>query len=1238
MTKEEEVKQFKCDLIAEREMFYNEGTMWGVYSFKFANPYDAVKEEIRLHPIYNNFTINGQVFQLEIGEKYTVTFEESYTERYGDGYTFVEVATEGLTKRSAQVEFLNAVLPQGIAQDIVEKNPDNDDLLNSILDGRIDLLDIKRVTSKNVDGYLNAVAEFNTYQEAIVLLAPLGVSINKIQKLSAQLGGSQALIQVINRDIYRLTRFEGFGFKTIDSFALKLGYSKDSKSRILAGAEYVLEQMSTYGDIKIPIESFDKEICKILEVDEVDDKTFDSIISSDKFHYEKGHIALSKYREEELEIASRLLTLLTSAKPLEGFDEAFELAIQEQENKNGFEFTDEQREAISLPKNSGVMVINGVAGSGKCVRGDTLISTDKGLIKIEEIPEYFYVNPSTNESEAKIISYDTLGNKYPSKKTSHWFNMGQSATKKITTNYGREIEGTPEHPLLVINRVSGELEYKKMKDLQQHDALVLSHGDQNFGNSHTVSEDVAWVIGVILGDGHITPYRIQLTNGNPDIYLPYREIMENQLNIPTKNKKKDKNSWVHSIIGKQHVNTLVEKYKIPQALAKHKEIPSTILQAPKNVVIKFLQGLFDTDGSMPKRVDRNGEETYYFEFSTASSRMNQQLLTVLLNLGILASTRVKPIKDSKGEFRDYYILTISDKHNLNEFDKQIGFLHHKEKQSRLKDAISYLENINSNTNKELVFGIRSKLKDIHNYMRDNHGWGRYTEFKSIKDKRLSSKGFGKETSFHTLRCYVDKHQDKPYPHKHFMENIVNNLHFELVDKIEDSSNIVYDFTVPETHSFVANGIINHNTAITKSIVEAFNKIGKTYHAAALSGKASKVLIEKGITNSSTIHRMLQWSPNGGFLKNASEPLEEDLVIIDEASMNNNTLFLDILRAIEPGKRLLLIGDNGQLPPIGHGALFEVLLKLNVPRVELTKVHRQAAKSGVITVANEVRHHVQINKYGTEETQVLGELEDMRVFNYIDKTNIYGDLMATLNRFNQNPSTNPKDVQILTAMKKGNLGVPRLNAGAQDILNPHPKGTPLPSITHKDVEFRLGDRVIQNGNFYEATRFENMSDYKLYKKGIFSLEEEDKEGNLQHRSLSQESAVFNGTIGYIVDVDKDNGMLVEFNSYVGKDLIYYSHSSEKSEIGMLDLAYAITVHRSQGSGFNTVLFAFDYSAYMLLSKEFVYTGITRAINHCLMFVENTALHHAIKNTQSSNRKTYVRDFLEEELNKLEYKKD
>src|SRR5699024_222091 len=179
---------------------------------------------------------------------------------------------------------------------------------------------------------------------------------------------------------------------------------------------------------------------------------------------------------------------------------------------------------------------------------------------------------------------------------------------------------------------------------------------------------------------------------------------------------------------------------------------------------------------------------------------------------------------------------------------------------------------------------------------------------------------------------------------------------------------------------------------TKAVVKTLDKISHSYIAGALSGKAAMVLVQNGLKNSSTIHRMLQWSPNGGFLKNASDPLEEDLVIIDEASMNNNTLFLDILRAIEPGKRLLLIGDNGQLPPIGHGALFEVLVKLNVRRGELSKVRRQAAKSGVSTVAKEVRHHVQMSEYEAEEIRLLGELEGMRVFNYIDKTNIYGGLM------------------------------------------------------------------------------------------------------------------------------------------------------------------------------------------------------------------------------------------------------
>lgn len=790
---EAQQNKYQYDLIVQKEMFYNDESMWGVYSFKFANPDDEVTSDITIHETWRNFVISGEVFRLTVGETYTVEFEDSYTERYGNGYAFIEVKSEGLTKRSAQVEFLQTVLPPTIADDINFKFPNNDTLLTDIMEKNINLLDVKGITENNIDKYLNAIGEFDKYQKAIVFLAPIGVSIKAIKRLSDSAGGAERLLQIINKNIYALTEFEGFGFRRVDDYALKLGYKVNDSVRLLAGAEYVLEQMSSYGDIKIPIMDFDAQICKVLDVNELTDEIMSEIIGSKKFYYDDGIISLTKYRNEEIKIADRLVEIQENVEELEGFEEAFEEVLREQEEANGFRLTDEQTEAVNLLKNNGIAVINGVAGSGK-------------------------------------------------------------------------------------------------------------------------------------------------------------------------------------------------------------------------------------------------------------------------------------------------------------------------------------------------------------------------------------------------------------------------------------------------------------TMTTKSIVEVFNKLGKTYHASALSGKASQVLVEKGITNSSTIHRMLKWAPVVGFTHNEESPLPNDLVIVDEASMNNNTIFLAVINAIKKGARLLMIGDSGQLPPIGHGALFDTLLKLpNIPRVELTKVHRQAAKSGVIVAANEIREHKQINEFGTEGLQVIGELQDMRVFNYLDKTAIYDDLMATVKRFNDNPNTNPKEIQVLTAMKKGALGVPKLNEGIQNILNPQPtRGVPKPSIKTGSKEFRVGDRVIQTGNFYDATQLISLEYFKQFKQGINSISTKDSDGNYTDFEITKTTGVFNGTIGYIVEIVHEaetggvGGMLIEFETTAGLEYVFYHYTEQVQQIGMLDLAYAITVHRSQGSGFKTVLFTFDYSAYMLLSKEFVYTGITRTINHCLMFVENSALHHAIKNTKSSNRKTYVADFLQGRL--------
>ena len=783
--------EYVYNLEVQKELFYSEETLWGVYSFRFVDPVSEMNSGIKLHDRFNTFTISGEIFKLSEGEKYNIRFKDHYTEKYGDGYQFVEVESEGLKRRSAQVEFLSEILPEKIVENISEQYSYSDTLLTDIVSEKIDLSTVKGIQQKQIPVYLERIKEYEKYQEAIVFLSPLGASVKAIVKLTDHFGGVRRLIEIIDKNIYKLTEVSNFGFRRVDDYALELGYKKSSPHRIKSGAYYVLEGMSNRGDIKIPIEDFDKEICKVLDIDAVTDDIFENIISSPDFYYENGYISLTFLREEEWQIAEKIHSLQSNAEPLEGFNEALEETIAEEEEKGGFTLTSEQRKAVALLGDNGVGIINGVAGSGK--------------------------------------------------------------------------------------------------------------------------------------------------------------------------------------------------------------------------------------------------------------------------------------------------------------------------------------------------------------------------------------------------------------------------------------------------SFV-----------TKIVVETLNKLNRSYAACSLSGKASNVLLEKGLVNSSTIHRLLKWRPDGDFVYNKENQMGYDLIILDEAPMVNNTLLNQLISAIRDGSRLLLVGDSGQLPPIGHGAVFENLLKVNVPRVELTQVHRQAAKSGIITTANQVRNHQQINSYGFSDTQVIGELQDMRVFNYLDKTSIYDDLMATIRRYHENPITDDKDLQVITAMKRGVLGVPSINQGVQNILNPNDNGK-KPFIKVRGNEYRLGDRVIQNGNFYKALGFENILEYENFKKGkkktLLDVTEDD---NLFQEECGKETAIFNGSIGYIKDVvidpkDKDSGILVEFDSYFGKEYIFYHHNEDKSEVGRLDLAYAITVHRSQGSGFGTVLFTFDYSAFMLLSKEFVYTGITRSINNCLMFVENSALHYAIKQTHSGNRKTYIREFADKLLN-------
>jgi exodeoxyribonuclease V alpha subunit len=396
----------------------------------------------------------------------------------------------------------------------------------------------------------------------------------------------------------------------------------------------------------------------------------------------------------------------------------------------------------------------------------------------------------------------------------------------------------------------------------------------------------------------------------------------------------------------------------------------------------------------------------------------------------------------------------------------------------------------------------------------------------------------------------------------------------------------------ENNVFILNG--KAGTGKTTSLKGILGVLDQYSHVCcALSGKASKLMSAQGL-NGMTAHRMLGVNPNGGFIHNEENPLKYPIIVIDEMSMLSNHLAYNILCAAKEGTKVIILGDNGQLSPIGCGAIFDDLLKAKkFPQQELTIIQRQAAKSGILSSANQVRDGKQIIGQGQYEKEVFGELRDFHVYPFEFKSEILQHVLDICKLFK---GKDVSDFQVITGLKsKGDLSVKNLNIELQKIFNDvRKKGIKKGSYT-----FLKGDKIIHNGNNYEAGR-------------------------------DGETSIFNGTLGKILNIDfaKTNNdkdkLYIEFEGI--DEIIEYT----SDQIGMIELAYAISCHRSQGSTIKNVLFTFDYGSYMLLSKQFIYTGITRASKACVMVCENRALRHAIKTDHGGMRRTFLYDLLMKEM--------
>jgi exodeoxyribonuclease V alpha subunit len=389
------------------------------------------------------------------------------------------------------------------------------------------------------------------------------------------------------------------------------------------------------------------------------------------------------------------------------------------------------------------------------------------------------------------------------------------------------------------------------------------------------------------------------------------------------------------------------------------------------------------------------------------------------------------------------------------------------------------------------------------------------------------------------------------------------------------------------------------TTTINTIIRYFEMEGMDIFLAAPTGRAAKRMSETTGFEARTIHRMLELNGgmegSAGFERNETNPLETDLVIIDEMSMVDITLMNSLLKAIAPGTRLILVGDINQLPSVGPGSVLKDIIQseaFNV--VMLTKIFRQASTSDIIVNAHKINRGEEVSLDNKSmDFFFLKRYEADIIINVV--------LQLVKQKLPKFVDATPYDIQVLTPMRKGLLGVERLNGILQQYLNPPDKSKR--EKEHGDMVFREGDKVMQTKNNYQL-------EWEICTK--FGL------------TVDKGMGIFNGDMGIITEInDFAETMTVEFDE--GRK-VEYSYKL----LDELELAYAITIHKSQGSEYPAVVIPLLSGPSMLMNRNLLYTAVTRA-RKCVTLVGNDAtFNQMIQNTSQQKRYSGLCDRIRENV--------
>ena len=429
-----------------------------------------------------------------------------------------------------------------------------------------------------------------------------------------------------------------------------------------------------------------------------------------------------------------------------------------------------------------------------------------------------------------------------------------------------------------------------------------------------------------------------------------------------------------------------------------------------------------------------------------------------------------------------------------------------------------------------------------------------------------------------------------------LNDIEKNSSIELSDKQKAALKLVNENNV----TIITGGPGTGKTTIIKNIIDIYEENGKKVILAAPTGRAAKRMTETTGKEASTLHRLLEIGKideDSLFRSNTYQgaPIDADVIIVDEVSMMDMFIMNYLLKCVYQGTKLVLVGDVDQLASVGPGSVLKDLINSEqVVTIRLDKIFRQAAKSKIILNA----HRVNKGESFLKKEDIEEGTEDDFFFikeNYQEKmlAQVVSLCTGRLEKYGNYDFF--QNIQVLSPTKKGMLGTKELNKILQEQLNPNINK--LPEKSNQGAVFRRGDRVMQIKNNYD-----------LY----WEREGTGKKGGLKNKELG--SGVFNGEIGTVINVDeKERQIEIQFDD---EKVAWYDFT----DLDQIEHSYAITIHKAQGSEFDVVIMVIPQTSPMLLTRNLLYTGITRARKLLIIIGSEKTVDFMIQNVDSRKRIT------------------